>query len=54
MTKRKRTHAPKRSIASRDSLELYHVVVQCTDESEQREVYERLTREGHRCRLVVL
>ncbi len=34
--------------------EAYQVVIQCRDEAEQRAVYERLTGEGHRCRLTVL
>ena len=34
--------------------ELFQVVVQCRDEAEQREVYERLTGEGRKCRLLML
>jgi hypothetical protein len=34
--------------------EAYQVVVECRDESQQREVYERLTGEGLRCRLMML
>ncbi|MFZ5831589.1 MAG: ParB N-terminal domain-containing protein [Planctomycetota bacterium] len=37
-----------------DVPELYQVVVECASEAEQREVYERLTGEGLRCRLVSL
>ncbi|HEX4124251.1 MAG TPA: ParB N-terminal domain-containing protein [Tepidisphaeraceae bacterium] len=32
----------------------YQVVVDCDDEEEQREVYERLKSEGYTCRLMVL
>jgi hypothetical protein len=34
--------------------ELFQVVVECDDEAAQRYVYERLTQEGYRCRLLVL
>lgn len=34
--------------------ELYQVVVECADEAEQREVYERLRDEGRTCRAMVL
>jgi hypothetical protein len=34
--------------------EAYQVIVECRDESEQQEVYERLTREGHKCKLMTL
>ncbi len=33
---------------------LFQVVVQCRDEAEQREVYERMTAEGRKCRLLML
>jgi hypothetical protein len=32
----------------------FQVVVQCRDEAQQREVYERLTAEGWQCRLLTL
>jgi ParB-like chromosome segregation protein Spo0J len=32
----------------------HQVVVECTDEDHQREIYERLTAEGLRCRLLML
>jgi len=32
----------------------YQVVVECRDEAHQKEVFERLTAEGHRCRLLTL
>ena len=38
----------------RSSLELYQVIIHCRDEAQQRELYHRLRREGHRCRLTVL
>ena len=37
-----------------DIPETYQVVVECADESQQQEVYERLTREGYKCRLAML
>jgi ParB-like chromosome segregation protein Spo0J len=43
--------------AAADSVELsdgYQVVVDCDDEQQQREVYERLKSEGYACRLMVL
>jgi hypothetical protein len=54
MNKQKRTQRFKRSTTPHDSLELYHVIVQCTDEAQQRDVFERLKREGYSCRVVVL
>jgi len=33
---------------------LYQVVVECDGDDEQRALYERLTAEGHRCRLLML
>jgi hypothetical protein len=34
--------------------ELYGIVVECRDEAEQRELFERLRREGVKVRLLVL
>jgi hypothetical protein len=34
--------------------ELYQVVVECRDEAHQRELFERLKREGMKVRLLVL
>jgi ParB-like chromosome segregation protein Spo0J len=34
--------------------EIFQVVVECCDENEQREIYERLKAEGHKCRLMNL
>ncbi len=34
--------------------EIYQVVVECLDEDEQRDVYERLKAEGRKCRLMNL
>ena len=34
--------------------EAFQVVVECRDETEQQEVYERLTAEGLRCKLLML
>ena len=34
--------------------ELYQVLAECADEAEQRRVYERLTAEGLKCRLLTL
>jgi hypothetical protein len=41
----------------RDEVEIpeaYQVVVECQDEAQQQEVFERLTREGYKCRLAML
>ena len=54
MTKRKRARQSKRPLPPRDPLELYHVIIQCRDETQQRQLYERLRREGYPCRVVVL
>ena len=35
-------------------LELYQVVIECRDEAEQRELFERIRAEGRRVRLLVL
>ena len=37
-----------------DVPEAFQVVVDCSDESEQRVLFERLTSEGHKCRLLNL
>ena len=34
--------------------ELFHVVVECSDEQEQRLLYERMRGEGYRCRVLTL
>jgi len=34
--------------------EAFQVVIECEDESQQRDVYERLTGEGLKCRLLTL
>ena len=34
--------------------ELYQIVVECTDEDQQRDLFERLVREGLKLRLLVL
>jgi hypothetical protein len=54
MTKRQR---PSRSPApppKPNPFELYQIIIHCRDEAQQRDLYERLRREGHRCRLTVL
>ncbi len=33
---------------------LFQIVVECGDEDEQRKLYERLTTEGHKCRVLTL
>lgn len=43
--------------AAKDSppvVESYQVVVDCRDEPQQRELYEKLTAEGYRCRVLTL
>jgi ParB-like chromosome segregation protein Spo0J len=37
-----------------DIQDAFQVVVECGDETQQQEVYERLTREGLKCRLLTL
>ncbi len=37
-----------------DVPELFQVVVECADESQQREIYQRMTGEGFKCRLLVM
>lgn len=37
-----------------DIPESYQVIVECPNESQQQEVYERLTQEGYNCRLAML
>jgi hypothetical protein len=34
--------------------DLYQVVIECRDEAQQRDLYERLKREGMKVRLLVL
>jgi hypothetical protein len=46
---------PKRMVVKCRRLpEVFSVVVECRDESEQREVFERMKEEGRRVRLLVL
>jgi hypothetical protein len=44
----------KRRKRSINIVESYQVVVTCSDEAQQRAVYERLIEEGHTCRLLML
>ena len=37
-----------------DIPESYQVVIECGDESEQQAMYERMRKEGHRCRVLTL
>jgi hypothetical protein len=39
---------------AREVPELYQVVIECGDEGQQRELFERLRREGLKVRLLVL
>jgi len=32
----------------------FHVLIRCRDEAEQREMFEKLTREGRDCRLLTV
>ena len=34
--------------------ELFQIVIECRDEAEQQALFERLTREGHPCRLLTM
>jgi ParB-like chromosome segregation protein Spo0J len=45
---------PPGEAASFDLADGYQVVIDCDDEQEQREVYERMKSEGYSCRLMVL
>jgi hypothetical protein len=54
MINREKKQRPELLSTRREKLELYHVIVQCTDESQQRDLYERLKREGYLCRVAVL
>jgi hypothetical protein len=38
----------------REPPEVYQVVIECRDEAEQREMFERMRGEGRRVRLLVL
>jgi hypothetical protein len=49
-TKRGQPAPPK----SKHPPELFQVVIECRDEAQQRELFERLRREGLRVRLLVL
>ena len=42
------------SLKSRDIPISYQVIVECKDEEEQREVYESLTGDGRRCKVLTL
>lgn len=42
------------SAAELEIPELFQVVVQCDNEAEQREIYERMREEGRRCRVLTL
>jgi len=37
-----------------DIPEAFQVVVECRDESEQQTVFERLSGEGYKCKLLIL
>ncbi len=62
MTKRDHTNEqtrepvprPKKPRKEVDIPAVYQVVVDCGDERRQREVYERMTAAGFRCRLMLL
>jgi hypothetical protein len=54
MTNPKRSARPQRQMSQPRSPELYQVIIHCRDEAQQRELFERLRREGLRCRLTVL
>jgi hypothetical protein len=48
---------PPRIAEERDEIiipEAYQVIVECKEESQQQQVFERLTREGYKCRLAML
>jgi hypothetical protein len=43
-----------KSASPRRPPDLYQIVIQCRDEAQQRELFERLQREGLKVRLLVL
>ena len=47
-------HEPPRATRRERPPELYQVVIECRDEAQQRELFERLKREGMKVRLLVL
>src|SRR6185437_4536897 len=53
---RQRPALPTASVPQLDGAleELYQLVVECTDEAAQRELFERLSAEGFKCRVLVL
>jgi len=54
MSKRKRKPSTNQPTLRQKPIELYQIIIHCRDETQQRELYERLRREGLRCRLTVL
>ena len=46
--------APTRDSRAKNFRATYQIVVACESESQQRELYERLTSEGHKCRVLTL
>jgi hypothetical protein len=54
IAKLRRTRRPRELRPIRRMPELYQVVIECRDEAQQREIYERLKDAGVRVRLHVL
>jgi hypothetical protein len=53
-TKPSRKSRPRTARAEPKLRESWQVVVQCRDEDQQREIYERMTDEGFKCRVLVM
>jgi hypothetical protein len=45
---------PKRKRSEVRNIESYQIIATCDDEEDQRELYERLTEEGYKCRVLLL
>mgnify|MGYP006979505736 CR=1 FL=1 len=53
--KNRNKQPPRKSLPPEPSIpELYQIVVHCTDEADQRNLYERLAAENRKCRLIIL
>ena|GEM_PF-1893401 len=53
--KNRNKQPPRKSLLPEPNIpELYQIVVHCTDETDQRNLYERLSAENRKCRLIIL
>jgi hypothetical protein len=53
-TRKQPRKAPRGAAPPPRWLESWQVVVECRDEDQQRQVYQRLSAEGFKCRLIVM